>query len=146
MLGFLKEKIAGGAKRLNGRADLLEAACAACVLVGAADGNLDDDEAGVALDRLLNHEALSKAFTSSQIEAAFDKQAKRAKAGISGRVGLKREVEEARAKSTAEDMEMVFVIAIDVAGADGSIGDKEMKSLRDLGTSLGGHSPDRYLG
>ena len=77
--------------------------------------------------------------------AAFDKQAKRAKAGISGRVGLKREVEEARAKSTAEDLEMVFVIAIDVAGADGSIGDKEMKALRDLGTSLGGLSPDRYL-
>ena len=40
---------------------------------------------------------------------------------------------------------MVFVIAIDVAGADGSIGDKEMKALRDLGTSLGGLSPDRYL-
>ena len=105
MLGFLKEKIAGSAKRLNGRADLLEAAC---VLVGAVDGNLDDDEAGVALDRLLNHEALSKAFTSNQIEAAFDKQAKRAKAGISGRVGLKCEVEEARAKSTAEDLEMVL--------------------------------------
>lgn len=40
---------------------------------------------------------------------------------------------------------MVFVIAIDVAGADGNIGDKEMKALRDLGTSLGGLSPDRYL-
>ncbi|MBU9710136.1 tellurite resistance TerB family protein [Paenibacillus sp. AK121] len=145
MLGFLKEKIAGGAKRLNGRADLLEAACAACVLVGAADGNLDVDEAGVALDRLLSHDTLSKAFTGTHIEAAFDKQAKRAKAGISGRVGLKREVEEARAKSTAEDLEMVFVIVIDVAGADGQIGDKEMKALRDLGQTLGGLSPDRYL-
>ena len=145
MLGFLKEKIAGGAKRLNGRAELLEAACAACVLVGAADGDLDDGEAAVALDRLLNHDMLSKAFTGTQIESAFDKQAKRAKAGISGRLGLKREVEEARAKLTAEDLEMVFVIAIDVASADGAIGDKKMKALRDLGQRLGGLSPDRYL-
>lgn len=67
MFGKLKEKLTGGAARLNGKTDLLEAICAGCVLVGAADGDLSDDEAMVALDRLTNHDTLSKAFTATQI-------------------------------------------------------------------------------
>lgn len=144
MFGKLKEKLSGGAARLNGKADLLEAICAACVLVGSADGSLDDSEAATALDRILNHETLSVAFSTTQIEAAFDKQVKRAKAGMSGRLGLRREIEEAKAKSTAEDLEMLLVIAIDVAAADGDGGDKERKALRDIGQLIG-LSADRYL-
>lgn len=145
MFGKLKERITGGAARLNGKLDLLEGCAAACVLVGSADGNLDDGEAAVALERLLTHETLSVAFSTTQIEQAFDKQVKRAKAGMSGRLGLRREVEEVKGKSTAEDIEMLFVIAIDVAGADGDIGEKEMKALQDIGKLLGGLDPARYL-
>ena len=145
MFGKLKERLTGGAQRLNGKTDLLEAICASCVLIGAADGDMSDDEATVALDRLLNHETISVAFSTSQIEAAFDKQAKRAKSGMSGRIGLKREVEDAKAKATAEDLEMILVIAIDVASADGDIGDKEMKALQDIGRIVG-LDPARYLG
>lgn len=146
MLGFLKEKLKGGSDRLSGKSDLLEAACAMCVLVAAADGDFADDEAATALDRLTQHETLSKAFSTSQIEAAFDKQAKRVRQGISGKLGLKREVEEAKSKSTAEDREMLFAIACDVAAADGSVGDKELRVLREIGVSLGGLDPTRYLG
>ncbi|VDC28255.1 tellurite resistance TerB family protein [Pseudogemmobacter humi] len=145
MFARLKEKLSGSAARLNGKTDLLEGICAACVMVGAADGDLSDDEATIALDRLLNHETLSVAFSGTQIETAFDKQAKRAKSGLSGRLGLKREVEEAKAKSTADDLEMLLVIAIDVAMADGEIGDKERKALNDIGQIVG-LSVDRYLG
>lgn len=144
MFGKLKEKLAGGASRLNGKTDLLEAICAACVMIGAADGELSDDEAAVALDRLLNHETVSVAFTATQIEAAFDKQVKRAKAGMSGRLGLRREVEEAKGKSTADDLEMLLVIAIDVAGADGEIGAKEMAALKTVGQAVG-LDPARYM-
>lgn len=144
MFGKLKEKLSGGASRLNGKTDLLEGICAACVMVGAADGDFGDDEAGIALDRLLNHETISVAFTATQIEAAFDKQAKRAKAGMSGRLGLRREVEEVKAKSTADDCEMLLVIAIDVAMADGDIGDKEMSALKTIGQAVG-LDPARYL-
>lgn len=137
--------MAGGATaRLNGKADLLEGICAACVMVGAADGDLSDDEATVALDRLTSHEVLSKAFAVSQIEAAFDKQAKRAKSGMSGRIGLQREIEQVRGKSTVEDMEMLFMIAIDVASADGEIGVKERGALVKIGTIVG-LSLNRYL-
>jgi tellurite resistance protein TerB len=144
MFGKLKEKLTGGASRLNGKTDLLEGICAACVLVGAADGDLSDDEAAVALDRLVNHETLSVAFSATQIEAAFDKQAKRAKSGMSGRLGLRREVEEVKAKSSSEDCEMLLVIAIDVASADGDIGPKEMGVLRTIGQAMG-LAPERYL-
>lgn len=144
MFGKLKEKLTGGAARLNGKTDLLEGICAACVLVGAADGDLSDDEAAIALDRLVNHETLSVAFSATQIEAAFDKQAKRAKSGMSGRLGLRREVEEVKAKSSSEDCEMLLVIAIDVASADGDIGPKEMGVLRTIGQAMG-LAPERYL-
>jgi tellurite resistance protein len=144
MFGKLKEKLTGGTARLTGKMDLLEGVCAACVLVGAADGDLSDDEAAVALDRLVNHETLSAAFSATQIEAAFDKQVKRAKSGMSGRLGLRREVEEVKAKSSAEDCEMLLVIAIDVAAADGDIGPKEMGILRTIGQAMG-LAPERYL-
>lgn len=144
MFGMLKEKLTGGAARLNGKMDLLEGVCAACVLVGAADGDLSDDEGAVALERLLGHETLSKAFTGTQIEAAFDKQAKRAKAGMSGRLALRREVEDVKSKSSSEECEMLLVIAIDVAAADGDIGQKEMAVLRTIGQAMG-LAPERYL-
>ena len=144
MFAKLKEKLTGGAARLNGNADLLEAICAGCVLTAAADGDLSDDEGMVALDRLTNHDTLSKAFTATQIETAFDKQAKRAKSGMSGRLGLRREIEEARNKSTADDLEMLLVICIDVASADGDIGAKEMTALKTIGQAVG-LAPERYL-
>lgn len=144
MFGKLKEKLTGGAARLNGKTDLLEAICAGCVLVGAADGDLSDDEAMIALDRLTNHDTLSKAFTATQIETAFDKQAKRAKSGMSGRLALRKEIEEARNKSTADDLEMLLVICIDVAGADGEIGTKEMTALKTIGQAVS-LAPERYL-
>jgi len=137
MFGKLKEKMLGGAARLNGKTDLLEGISAACIMVGAADGNLSDDEALAALDRLLNHETISVAFAASQIEAAFDKQAKRAKTGLSGRLALQREIEDVVKKSTAEEKEMLFVIAIDVASADGDIGDKEKAMLNKIGGIVG---------
>ena len=144
MFGMLKDKLTGGAARLNGKMDLLEGICAACVLVGAADGDLSDDEGATALDRLMSHETLSKAFTGTQIEAAFDKQAKRAKSGMSGRLALRREVEEVKGKSSADDCEMLLVIAIDVAAADGDIGPKEMGVLRTIGQAMG-LTVERYL-
>lgn len=145
MFGLLKDKFSGGAARMNGKLDLLEGICAAGVLVGAADGDLSDDEAATALDRLVNHEVLSKAFSGTQIETAFDKQAKRAKSGMSGRLALRREVEDVKKKSSMDECEMLLVIAIDVAATDGDIGPKEMAVLRTIAQAMG-LSLDRYVG
>lgn len=136
MFGRLKERLTGGAKRLSGRTDLLEGIAAASVLGGAADGDLSDDEAMVALDRLKAHEALSAAFTATQIEQAFDKQAARAKQGLAGRIGLRREIEQVGSSASEEDREMLLVIAIDVVCSDGDISEAERKALNTIGQAV----------
>lgn len=144
MFGRLKDTLAAGKNRLSGNTDLLEGICAACVFVGCADGEMDDNEAGIALDRLLTHDPLSKVFSASQIEQAFEWQFKRAKQGMTGRIGLRREIEQVGSKSSDADVEMVLVIAIDVAAADGDIGPKEQAALKTIGQALGLNA-DRYL-
>lgn len=137
MFGKVKELIGQGKNRLAGNTDLLEGVSAACVLVAAADGNVSDDEAIVALERIQHNDTLTAAFTASQIETAFQKQVNRARQGLTGRIALRREIEEVRSKSTAADCEMVLVIAIDVATADDDLGAKEIDALKTVGKCLG---------
>ena len=146
MLGFLKEKLAGGAKRMTGKTDMLEAACAMCALVGGADGDFSEDEATVALDRLMNHDVLSASFPPTQIEQRSI-MPEAPKQVCPGKISPKREpgVPAPRAKANGDDWRCWPCIAIDVAMADGSVGDKEMKALKDIGTALGGFDlPAKY--
>lgn len=131
------ERLTGGAKKLSGKTDLLEGICAMAALVAIADGEIEDSEVEAALGALTSHATLGEAFTSAQIEAAFDKQLKRAKGGIAGKLSLKREIEEAKSKNTAEELEMAYVIAIDTSMADGTMEPEEKKVLEDLGKRLG---------
>lgn len=144
MFGRLKERLTGGAQRLNGRTDLLEGGAAMTVLTASADGDLSDKEAETALDRLLGHEVLAAAFKPTQIEAAFDKQVKRANQGMSGKLALKREVEDLKSKATDDEREMMLMVSLDVALADGDISAPERKVLDDLARRLG-FSLERYL-
>lgn len=137
MFGRLKEKLTGGVSRLSGKSDLLEGIAASCALVAAADGELEDSEAETTLNALLNHETLSKAFSASEIERITDAMFKKVKQGMSGRLGLYREIEQAKAKSTVEDTEMMLVIAIDVSLADGEVEPAERWVLDKIATSLG---------
>jgi tellurite resistance protein TerB len=137
MFGKLKEKLTGGAQRLAGRTDLLEGIAAACAMVSAADGDVEDAEVESMLAALLVHETLSKAFSTSQIETTVNKMIQRAKGGLAGKIGLKREIEEAKAKSSTDDLEMLYVIAIDVANSDGEMEPQEKKVLQDIGKILG---------
>lgn len=136
MFGKFKELVGGGAKRMTGRTDLLEATAAAVALVASADGEIEDSEVEVGVERLLTHTTLSAAFKQTEIEAVANKMLNRAKQGLTGRVGLKKEVEQATAKSTSDDLEMILCIAIDVARADGEIEPQEVKVLGDIANIL----------
>jgi tellurite resistance protein TerB len=109
MFGKLKERLGGGAKKLSGKTDLLEGIAAAAARVASVDGKIDESEVEAVLNALMNHEALSQAFTGSQIET----------------------------KGSSDELEMAFMIVIDVAMADGDIGDKEKAELDALGKTLG---------
>ena len=137
MFARLKEKLAGAASRMSGRTDLLEATCAACALTAAADGDIADSEVGAIMDALTNHPTLSVAFKASQIEQCADGMLKRAKGGLMGRRGLQKEIEQAVGKSTADDLELILCVAIDVSRSDGQgVGAEEQKVLGNIATTL----------
>lgn len=137
MFGKLKERLSGGAKKLQGKTDLLEGICAMCALVAAADGEIEDSEVGAALEALTSHTLIGAAFGSSEIERAFDAQLKRANGGHAGKLALKREIEEMKAKNASDELEMAFMIALDVSLSDGEMEPEERVVLEDLGKRLG---------
>lgn len=136
MFGMLKEKLGGGAKRFSGRTDLLEATCAACALVAAADGDVEDAELVATQEALVNHPTLSAAFKQSEIEATASKIFSRAK-GAMGRVGLMKEIEQAKSKSTADDLELILACAVDIARADGELEGPELAVMQKIANTLG---------
>ncbi|MDQ2066717.1 TerB family tellurite resistance protein [Xinfangfangia sp. CPCC 101601] len=136
MFGKMLEKLSGGFSRLSGRTDLLEGIAAAAALVAAADGDIEDEEVVAVLAALENHPVLSKSFKSSEIERIADTMLKRAKAGAAGRLGLMREIEEAKARSSVEDLEMLLVIAIDVSNSDGEMEPQEKVVLGKIAKTL----------
>jgi tellurite resistance protein TerB len=136
MFKMFKEKLAGAASRFSGKTDLLEATCAACALVAAADGDIEDAELVTTLEALTNHPTLSTAFSSSLIEATANAMFKRAKGGAMGRIGLMKEIEECRSRSTADDIELVLAVAIDVSRSDGEMENAEQAVLSKIATAL----------
>jgi tellurite resistance protein len=136
MFGMFKEKLGGTAKRFAGKTDLLEATCAACALVAAADGEVEDSELAATQDALVNHPTLSASFKQSEIEATASKIFSRAK-GAMGRVGLMKEIEQAKAKSTTDDLELILAVAIDVSRSDGEMEPQEFAVLQKVANTLG---------
>ncbi len=137
MFGKLAEKLTGGFSRLSGRTDLLEGIAAATALVAAADGDIEDAEVVVIIESLTVHPVLSKAFKQSEIERVADTMLKRAKGGAAGRLGLMREIEEAKSRSSVDDLEMLLVIAIDVSRSDGEMEPQERTVLAKIAGALG---------
>ena len=137
MFAKFKERLAGGAKRFQGRTDLLEGICAMSALVAAADGELEDAEIAATLDALATHATLKDAFSASEIERVLDAQLKRAKGGMAGKLALKREIDEMKDKNATDELEMALMIAIDVSMSDGEMEPEDKVVLEDLSKRLG---------
>lgn len=134
-LASLKEKLSKGFNKVSGNKDFLEAVCAASALVAAADGSIDDEEIEAALNSIKSHPKLSGAFDTREIETCADAMLKRVESG--GRVGkmsLYKEIKDIKADS--EMKEMVYLVALDVADADGSIDKDERKVLNKIAADL----------
>lgn len=130
MFGFGK-KASDAVKKFSGKTDFLEAVCAACALVASADGTIDDAEIAACKKAIMASKALSEGFDQRTIEACIEKMLDRAGGGRVGRAGLWKEVDEGVTKD-AEQAEAVVLSALDVAEADGNIGDKEKAVLDQL--------------
>ncbi len=144
MFGKLKEKLTGMTGKLSGNTDLLEMIAAGSILVAAADGDIDTNEIAVLVESLVGHETIGKAFSATQIERTVDKMVALASPNAAGKIGavgkmkLEKEIREARAKSSTEELEMALAIMVDVAGADDDgVEAAEKAVINKISSSLG---------
>lgn len=135
IFGKMFGKAEATVNRVAGRSDLLEAMCAGAALAAAADGNIDDSEVGTALEVVANNETLSKAFQQTDIDAAMNKQIKRANGGFSGKAALWKEIGDVA--RNPDDAEAVYLIVLDVVHSDGAVDPKEQIVLDKLAKTLG---------
>ncbi len=134
MFGAFKSKLTGATNKYSGRKDFLEAVCAACALVAAADGDVSDTEIEQTVKAVSSNANLAAAFKGSEIERTADTMLKRAQGGRVGRSGLYKELED-----IADDHDMaetVLLSALDVAD-HGGIDDKEKAVLQQIAQRLG---------
>lgn len=143
MFGKLKEMLGSGITRLSGKTDLLEGIAAAGILVAAADGEMESEEVAVLIETLQGHDAISKAFTPTQIEQVVQKMINRAspnaagKIGMVGKLALEKEVKEVKSKSSNEDIELMMAILVDVSASDGEVEPQERVVINKIGNMLG---------
>lgn len=135
MFKGLKDKLSGGAKRMSGRTDLLEAVCAGAALVAGADGNIDDSEVEATAKAVVANETLNTAFSPREIEGCIQRMLDRANGGRVGKMGLYNEITDVA--SSAEDAEIVLLTAMDIADADGSVDPEETVVLEKIAGKLG---------
>lgn len=135
MFAKLKEKFSGSVNKYSGRKDFLEAVCAACALVSAADGEVEDEEVAQTIKGIASNPNLAGAFSSREIEATAEAMLKRAQGGRVGRAGLFKEIEDIAAD---HDMaETVLLTALDVADSDGQVEPQEKEVLNKIAQKLG---------
>lgn len=134
MLKALKLKMSGGANRLQGRTDLLEAVCASAALVAASDGSIDDKEIEATIKSVTANEALNTAFDARQIEGSMQKMLDRAGGGRVGQMNLFKELDDIA--GNPDDCEMVLLTAMDIADADGEVDAAETAMIEKIAKRL----------
>lgn len=141
MFGVLKRAFSAGATEVKAEygenKDFLEAVLAAVALVAAADGDIEESERRKAVSIVTNHQTLGKLYKQNDIETVAELMFKRAK-DVSGRQQLARELDDIKTRANGLSMaEDVYLIALDIANADGEIEPQEDVVLKKIAARLG---------
>lgn len=140
MFGALKKAFKAGAKEVQAdysqNKDYLEAVCAAAALVAMADGEIEDSERSKVVRVLGNHQTLGKMYQQNVIEQTAETMFKRAR-DFSGRQALARELDDIKGRDAGAMCEDVYLIALDVAHADGELEAAEADVLKKIASRLG---------
>lgn len=141
-MGFLsgmKKAFSAGAKEVaadySQNKDYLEAVCAAAALVANADGEIEDSERSKVVRVLASHPVLGKMYQQGVIEQTAEVMFKRAK-DASGRQSLARELDDIKGRDNGQMAEDVYLVAVDVAHADGEIEPEEDVVLKKIASRL----------
>jgi tellurite resistance protein TerB len=117
--------------------DFLEAVCAAAALVAFADGEIEPEERAKIVSLIQKHPSLGKLYGIDVIEKTSDTMFKRA-AEASGRQSLARELDDIKGRPDGARMgEDVYLVALDVANADGELEPEEQAVLAKIAKRLG---------
>jgi tellurite resistance protein TerB len=136
MFGLFKKKgkeALAEIKRMENK-DLAEGLVGACLLVAAADGEIEQEEILSLNKQLEAHPAL--AGYGPEIGKMVDKFSKMLDAGfLIGKTQIMREIKDC----THDDHEAedIFVAAITIAQADGEVEPQELVILKEIGRTLG---------
>ena len=141
MLGTLKRAFGGAAKEVRAEyaanRDYLEAVCAAAALVAMADGEIEDAEKFKIVKLITGHATLGKLYQQSVIEQTATEMFGRAKES-SGRQQLARELDDIKGRPDGAQMaEDVYLMALDIAKADGEMEPQEEAVLKKIAARLG---------
>lgn len=135
MFGFGKKvnKVKAEVKKLENR-DLLEAIVGGCLLVAAADGEIEDAEVKK-IDSLLRTNK-NLAHFGGEITELVNRFSERLQSGYRvARAEILREIEDI--KSEQQQKEDVLLNMLTIAEADGDIEEKEQKELEAVAQRLG---------
>ncbi|HHF2952190.1 TPA: tellurite resistance TerB family protein [Vibrio diabolicus] len=143
MFGLFKKKAKAAQVTLHKveNRDLMEAIVAGAVLVAHAD----DDCSTAELEKLDNIIAANDnlAHFGSEIGKTIDKYAAMYEAGARlAKMKLMKEIRDVDGDEAQK--EEAFIIAIEIADADGEIDEAELSVLREIGKALG-LNPDNYI-
>ena len=136
MFGMFKKKTAAvkvELKKVENR-DLMEAIVGGCLLVAAADGEIEKEETAK-LDQLLRSNPRLSHY-GNEITALITRFTEQLEAGFRvGRMNIQREIEDI--KNDPKEAEEVFVNMLTIAESDGEIEPEEQKVLEEVGRRLG---------
>lgn len=141
MLGALKRAFSAGGREVaasySANKDYLEAVCAAAALVAAADGEIEDGEKFKLAKLITGHATLGKLYQQNVIEQTANEMFARAK-DSSGRQQLARELDDIKGRENGAQMaEDVYLMAVDIANADGELEPAEVDVLKKIAGRLG---------
>jgi tellurite resistance protein len=145
MFGALKKALTAGfsgvTRELNAsygeNTDFLEAVCAAGALVAFADGEIEPEERTAIISLIQKHPSLGKLYSTDVIEKTAASMFKRA-ADASGRQALARELDDIKSRPDAARMaEDIYLVALDIANADGDLEQEEQAVLAKIANRLG---------
>lgn len=143
MFSIFKKKAAEAFNKIHKveNKDLMEAIVAASILVAYADGDCSDTELEKLQSIIETNDSL-KHF-GADIGKTIDKYSAMYEAGARlAKVKLKKEISDVSFSDT--EKEEAFVIAVEIAGADGEFSDDEMKILNEIGR-IYGLKPENYI-
>lgn len=141
MFGALKRVLGAGAAEVKANysenKDYLEAVVAASALVAFADGDLEDAERQKVTKVITNHPTLGKFYRQNDIEQTVDVMFRRVKEA-SGRQQLALELDDIKNRPEGRQMANdVYLVALDIANADGQVEPEEDVVLKKIANRLG---------